>query len=296
MKSQFQHIGIVTRPQTPTVETCLHVLIEFLLEQKLNVYIDADSVSDGVVRPEDLKHCTVTTKEMLGKQCDLVIVLGGDGTFLSVARKVAPYRVPLIGVNQGHLGFLTQVSHDNMLEQMRGMLTGKYSHEERILLEADLIRDGETIHRALALNDAVISRGGAGQMIEFEVFINKEFVYTQRSDGLIVSTPTGSTAYALAAGGPILQASLRALTLVPICPQSMTNRPIAIPDTGEIDILITKAGDARVHFDGQSYLDIKSMDKVRLRRYRYSLRILHPSDYNYYTILRQKLHWGEQLI
>lgn len=108
MKSQFQHIGIVTRPQTPTVETCLHVLIEFLLEQKLNVYIDADSVSDGVVRPEDLEHCTVTTKEMLGKQCDLVIVLGGDGTFLSVARKVAPYRVPLIGVNQGHLGFLTQ--------------------------------------------------------------------------------------------------------------------------------------------------------------------------------------------
>ena len=142
----------------------------------------------------------------------------------------------------------------------------------------------------------VISRGGAGQMIEFEVFINQEFVYTQRSDGLIVSTPTGSTAYALAAGGPILQASLRAFTLVPICPQSMTNRPIAIADTCEIDIMITKAGDARVHFDGQSYIDIQTNDNIRIRRYQYSLRVLHPSDYQYYKTLRQKLHWGEQLI
>ena len=133
-------------------------------------------------------------------------------------------------------------------------------------------------------------------MIEFEVFINREFVYTQRSDGLIVSTPTGSTAYALAAGGPILQASLRAFTLVPICPQSMTNRPIAVADTCEINILITKAGDARVHFDGQSYTDIQSGDLLRIRRYCHSLRILHPTNYQYYKTLRQKLHWGEQLV
>ena len=159
-----------------------------------------------------------------------------------------------------------------------------------------MLRDGKTVKNSLALNDVVISRGGAGQMIEFEVFINQEFVYTQRSDGLIVSTPTGSTAYALAAGGPILQASLRAFTLVPICPQSMTNRPIAIADTCEIDIMITKAGDARVHFDGQSYIDIQTNDNIRIRRYQYSLRVLHPSDYQYYKTLRQKLHWGEQLI
>ena len=296
MKSQFQHIGIVTRPQTPTVETCLHVLIEFLLEQKLNVYIDADSVSDGVVRPEDLEHCTVTTKEMLGKQCDLVIVLGGDGTFLSVARKVAPYRVPLIGVNQGHLGFLTQVPREQMVNELTGMLTGKYLPEERILLETSVWRDGKAVQTSLALNDVVLSRGGAGQMIEFEVFINEEFVYTQRSDGLIISTPTGSTAYSLAAGGPILQASLRAFTLVPICPQSMTNRPIAVSDTCEIEILVTKAADARLHFDGQSFVDVQNLDRINIRRYRHSLRVLHPSDHQYYKTLRQKLHWGEQLI
>ena len=183
-----------------------------------------------------------------------------------------------------------------MVVGLRGMLTGKYLPEERILLETSLERNGETIQSSLALNDVVISRGGAGQMIEFEVFINHEFVYTQRSDGLIVSTPTGSTAYSLAAGGPILQASLRAFTLVPICPQSMTNRPIAVADTCEIDILITKAGDARVHFDGQSFVDIDSMDKIKIRRYRHPLRVLHPTDYQYYKTLRQKLHWGEQLV
>ena len=223
-------------------------------------------------------------------------MLGGDGTFLSAARKVAPFRIPLIGVNQGHLGFLTQVPRENMVAEIAGMLTGKHHAEERILLETDLIRGAGSVKKSLALNDVVISRGGAGQMIEFETFINQEFVYTQRSDGLIVSTPTGSTAYALAAGGPILQASLRAFTLVPICPQSMTNRPIAVADTCEIDILITKAGDARAHFDGQSYIDIQSGDILRIRRYRHNLRVLHPVDYSYYTTLRQKLHWGEQLV
>lgn len=133
-------------------------------------------------------------------------------------------------------------------------------------------------------------------MIEFEVFINQEFVYTQRSDGLIISTPTGSTAYALAAGGPIMQAGLHAFTLVPICPQSMTNRPIAISDTSVIEILITKSGDARAHFDGQSHIDVQNFDRIIIRRYHNPLRVLHPTDYQYFKTLRQKLHWGEQLI
>lgn len=296
MNSQFRHIGIVTRPQTPHVESVLHELIGFLNQQNLDIYLDNEAVDEGIINEEDLTYCRITEKDQLGRQCDLVIVLGGDGTFLSVARKLAPFRVPMIGVNQGHLGFLTQVPRDKMLKEINGMLTGKYLPEERILLETSLWRDGTDMHHSLALNDVVISRGSMGQMIEFEVFINGEFVYTQRSDGLIISTPTGSTAYALAAGGPILQASLRAFTLVPICPQSMTNRPIAISDTCEIDIIITKAVDARVHFDGQSYHDIHSMDRIKIHRYRHSLRVLHPSDYQYYKTLRQKLHWGEQLI
>ena len=296
MITEFKRIGIVTRPETPQIEETLHTLAAFLLSQGLEVFIDRESVSGGVVREDDLARCRVTDKDNIGRECSLVIVLGGDGTFLSAARKVAPFRVPLIGINQGHLGFLTQVPRENMVAEIAGMLTGKHHAEERILLETDLIRGTGSVKKSLALNDVVVSRGGAGQMIEFETFINQEFVYTQRSDGLIVSTPTGSTAYALAAGGPILQASLRAFTLVPICPQSMTNRPIAVADTCEIDILITKAGDARAHFDGQSYIDIQSGDILRIRRYRHNLRVLHPVDYSYYTTLRQKLHWGEQLV
>ena len=296
MNSQFKHIGIVTRPQTPRIQETLHTLVDFLCEQGLDIYLDEASIDDGSAAAEDWHRCHITTKDNLGKKSDLVIVLGGDGTFLSVARKIAPYRVPMIGVNQGHLGFLTQVPRESMVQGLAGMLTGKYLPEERILLETSLIRNGQAMPRSLALNDVVVSRGGAGQMIEFEVFINGEFVYTQRSDGLIISTPTGSTAYSLAAGGPILQASLRAFTLVPICPQSMTNRPIAVADTCEIEILVTKSGDARIHFDGQSFIDIQNFDRILIHRYRHSLRVLHPTDYQYYKTLRQKLHWGEQLV
>ena len=296
MTSPFKNIGIVTRPNTPEIQDTVHTLVSFLRENGFTIYLDELSVEEHCVYIQDSAYCEIVNKAQLGKYCDLVVVLGGDGTFLSAAREVAPRAVPIIGINQGHLGFLTQISRDTMVEGIRPVLEGKYLPEERILIEASIIRDGETIERALALNDTVLSRGGAGQMIEFEVFINQEFVYTQRSDGLIISTPTGSTAYALAAGGPIMQAGLNAFTLVPICPQSMTNRPIAIPDTSVIEILITKSGDARAHFDGQSHIDVQNFDRIIIRRYHNPLRVLHPTDYQYFKTLRQKLHWGEQLI
>lgn len=296
MNSQFQHIGVVTRPNTPHIRQTLFDLVAFLDRQDIHIYVDAEAVAENLLAAEQLPLCQVIGKDDMGRRCDLVVVLGGDGTLLSVARKLAPYRVPLIGVHQGHLGFLTQVPRESMTDEIAGMLTGKYLPEERILLETSVWRDGAEIKHSLALNDMVLSRGGVGQMIEFEVFINGEFVYTQRSDGLIVSTPTGSTAYALAAGGPILQSTLRAFSLVPICPQSMTNRPIAVSDTSEIEILVTKGVDARVHFDGQSFIDVASLDRIAIRRYRNTLRVLHPVGYEYYKTLRQKLHWGEQLI
>lgn len=296
MNSQFNHIGIVTRPQTPMMSEVLDELITFLCEEEISVYLDSEAQADNQISPALLQRCNIINKCEMGRRCDLVMVLGGDGTLLSVARKLAPYRVPLIGIHQGHLGFLTQVPRAQMVTELTGMLTGKYLPEERILLEATVIRAGEEVYHSLALNDVVLSRGALGQMIEFEVFINKEFVYTQRSDGLIVSTPTGSTAYALAAGGPILQPTLRAFSLVPICPQSMSNRPIAVSDTSEIEVLITKGSDARAHFDGQAFFDLHTMDKIRICRYRNSLRILHPVNYQYYKTLRQKLHWGDQLV
>ncbi|HEZ4427057.1 TPA: NAD(+) kinase [Neisseria meningitidis] len=296
MNSPFHNIGIVTRPNTPDIQDTAHTLITFLKQHGFTVYLDEVGIKEGYIYTQDTVGCHIVNKTELGQYCDLVAVLGGDGTFLSVAREIALRAVPIIGINQGHLGFLTQIPREYMTDKLLPVLEGKYLAEERILIEAALIREGKTAERAIALNDAVLSRGGAGQMIEFEVFVNREFVYTQRSDGLIVSTPTGSTAYSLAAGGPIMQAGLHAFTLVPICPQSMTNRPIAIPDTSEIEILVTQGGDARVHFDGQTHIDVQNLDRITIRRYRNPLRILHPTDYQYFKTLRQKLHWGEQLV
>ena len=294
MATQFHRIGLFTRPNTPDIAPVIHEVIAFLLEKKLEIYLDKQCVDDDLVSEIDKKNCVVS--DNIGQFCDLILVLGGDGTFLSAARKAVPFRVPLIGVNQGHLGFLTQVARKDIVKELTAVLSGQYLADECIVLETLILREGKEIYHGLALNDTVVSRGGAGQMIEFEMFINGEFVCTQRSDGMIVSTPTGSTAYALAAGGPILQTAIRAFTIVPICPQSMTNRPIVISDSCEIRILITKVGDARVHYDGQSFLDIQSMDEIVIRRYHHDLRVLHPVSYEYYATLRQKLHWGEQLV
>lgn len=295
MDSQFHHIGIVLRPKTPHLPELVNSLVTFLLDKGINVYLDEEARLDLKDLPH-LHKCTFVHKKEMGQRCDLAISFGGDGTLLSIAREIAPYRVPLIGVNRGSLGFLTQVPYHNAVDDVAIMLTGKYSVEERILLETYVYRNQKEVYQSLALNDVVFNRGATGQMIEFEVFINKEFVYTQRSDGLIVSTPTGSTAYSLAAGGPILQPTLHALTLVPICPQSMTNRPIAVSDTGEIEVVMRHGTDIKLHCDGQAYFDLEKFDHIKIRRYRNSLRILQPSDYRYFGTLRQKLHWGEQLV
>lgn len=295
MDSQFNHISISIRPNTPHLPDLVDELSSFLLDNGISVYLDEEAQND-LQHISKFSGCQLISKTKIGKKCDLAISFGGDGTLLSVARKIAPYRVPLIGVHRGTLGFLTQIPYNNVVEHISSMLTGKYSIEERIMLEASVVRDDVEIYRSLALNDVVFNRSSSGKMIEFEVFLNKEFIYRQRSDGLIISTPTGSTAYSLASGGPILQPTLHALTLVPICPQSISNRPIAVGDTGEIEVLLTQSVDARIHYDGQNYCDLQPMDRIIIRRYRNSLRILQPSDYNYFATLRHKLHWGEQLV
>lgn len=291
MNFLFSRVALIARHSKPEVLQSLIALADCLSAHGLTILVDSESAS-----PAEAGRYQRVERAALGQQADLAIVLGGDGTMLSIARLLAPYAVPLIGINQGRLGFMTDIPLEGMAASVEAILRGEYVPEDRILLHASLVRDGVEISHALAFNDVVFSRGATGAMIEFEVFIDTQFVYSQRSDGLIVSTPTGSTAYSLAAGGPILQASLRAFTLVPICPQSMTNRPIAVSDTCEIEILVTKAADARLHFDGQSFVDVQNLDRINIRRYRHSLRVLHPSDYQYYKTLRQKLHWGEQLI
>ena len=290
----FEHIGLVLRQDTPAIEKAFQTLACFLIEKKISVYVEAGVLNNKSAATEI--GCHVVEDDTLQQFCDLVVVLGGDGTLLSIARKLTPFNIPLTGINQGRLGFMTDIPKEHMIEAITEILAGKYILEKRIMLEAAVVREGEEINHALALNDVVFSRGSMGQMIEFEVFIDRHFVYSQRSDGLIVSTPTGSTAYALSAGGPILHPTLPALTLVPICPQSMSNRPIVVNDDVEVEFLLTKGGDTRVHFDGHDLFDLKEMDQIFIRRYHNQLQILHPENYDYYNTLRQKLHWGGRLV
>lgn len=291
MKWLFKKIGLVARHSKPEVLQSLLSLAQFLERQGLNVFIDRESVS----RADAAGHPLIDRADF-GKIVDVAIVLGGDGTMLSVARLLAPYRVPLIGVNQGRLGFMTDIPLHQMFDSIAAILSGEFLPEERILLQSSLIRDGAEISTHLAFNDIVINRGVTGAMIEFEIFIDKQFVYSQRSDGLIISTPTGSTAYSLAAGGPILHPTVPAIALVPICPQSLSNRPIAVNDSSVVEFMLTRGTDTHVHFDGQSNCPLHELDRVVIRRYRNPLKILHPVGYNYYDMLRHKLHWGERLL
>ena len=202
--------------------------------------------------------------------------------------------VPLVGVNQGRLGFMTDIARDDMLTTMDDLLDGRFTPENRMLLAAEVMRDGKEIAANMALNDVVIDKGAIGRMIEFELFINGEFIYNLRADGMVVSTPTGSTAYAMSAGGPILNPTLTGIALVPLCPHALTNRPIIINDNTDIELRIVSADDPRVHFDGQVTLDLLPGDSVRLRRSEHKICFLHPPGYSYFAMLRQKLQWSER--
>ncbi|MEW9897818.1 NAD kinase [Chitinivorax sp. PXF-14] len=291
MTSLFKKVALVARHGKSEIVTSLLHLAGFLDSNGLTVLIDDQSLSEA-----QAGQYQRIERDKIGRLADLVIVLGGDGTLLSVARLVAPYRIPLVGVNQGRLGFMTDIPLHEMEQSIGSILQGEFVPEERILLEAQVIRGDKELCKSLAFNDVVFSRGATGSMIEFEIFIDDQFVYSQRSDGLIVSTPTGSTAYSLSSGGPILHPTLPAIALVPICPQSLSNRPIAVNDSCVVEFMLTRGQDTRLHFDNQSHLELHELDRVIIRRYRNSLRILHPVGYSYYDMLRHKLHWGEKLI
>ncbi len=239
------------------------------------------------------KPCPSLPLEEIGNQADLAIVIGGDGTMLNIARILAPHKVPLVGVNQGRLGFLTDISLDTMQQTIGAMLDGHYVTEHRMLLEAQVKRQDQPVFASLAFNDVVVHRGVKGSMIEFEVRIDAQYVHTQRSDGLIVSTPTGSTAYALSSGGPILHPGLTMMALVPICPHTFSNRPIVIGGDSTVELLMHSNLDALVHFDSHSHFDLQAHDRVEVRRCPHTVSLLHPVGHNYYAMLREKLGWSE---
>jgi NAD+ kinase len=220
-------------------------------------------------------------------------VLGGDGTMLGMGRQLAPYRTPVIGINHGRLGFITDIPISDMREIVPQMLTGSFEREERTLLEARIMRNGEPIYHALAFNDVVVNRSGFSGMAELRVYVDGRFMYNQRSDGLIVATPTGSTAYALSSSGPILHPQLQGIVLVPIAPHALSNRPIVLPDDCKVSIQIISGRDVNVNFDMQSFTALELNDTIDVRRSRHTVHFLHPVGYSYYATLRKKLHWNE---
>jgi len=288
MSVAFHTVGLIGKYNSPEVAGPLLRLAGFLAGRGVRILLDR--LTAGHVGPSAY---TVLPLEDVGREATLAIVIGGDGTMLNIARTFAPFDTPLIGVNQGRLGFLTDIPLDAMLETIGTILDGRYSVEERMLLSAEVRSEGTSRLKVLAFNDVVVSKGVKGGMVEFEVTIDGQFVYRLRSDGLIVATPTGSTAYALSAGGPILHPAARVMSLVPVSPHTLSNRPIAVSDESVIEIRLRSDADALAHFDNHSHFDLRDDDRVVVRRFDHSVRLLHPPGYSYYHMLREKLHWSE---
>ncbi|MHB1677979.1 MAG: NAD kinase [Sulfuriferula sp.] len=290
MPGLFKTVALVGKYDSPEMGDNLPKLADFLRRLGYAVLI-AHNTAD---RLDVVNHPTAALKE-IGQRADLVVVVGGDGTMLSIARMLVGHDVPLVGVNQGRLGFLTDVPVETMCETLAEILAGEYVAENRLLLNTSILRQGETIFSACAFNDVVMSRGSTGRLIEFDAQIDGEYVYSQRSDGLVIATPTGSTAYALSAGGPILHPGLEAFIMVPICPHTLSARPIVVNSHSVVALQLTYGDDARVHFDGQSQCDIKVGDVVEVTRSPALIQLLHPKTYSYYRTLREKLYWGKKL-
>lgn len=281
-------IAIVGKYLATGITKSISEIAAFLTSYGHTVVVEEDTANN--IR---LSGYTSMSVQQIGENADAAIVVGGDGTVLSLARQLAPYPVPLIGINQGRLGFMTDISLDRMIPVLADMLEGHYESESRVLLEAKVLRSGQEIFATRALNDVVVSRGSASGMVELCVNVNGRFMSNQRSDGLIVSTPTGATAYSLSAGGPILHPSLAGLVLVPIAPHALSNRPIVIPDSAEIVIQITGGRDISATFDMQGLTSLEIDDRIVINRSQYKMTFLHPQGWSYYDTLRQKLHWNE---
>ena len=286
--TQFKTIGILAKQNDDQIEGALLALYDFLITQNLQVMIDNNAAQ--------FLNIPASNHDQLIKNIDLAIVIGGDGTLLSAGRLLSPHNIPIVGVNLGRLGFLVDVSPDEMTTLLTQVLAGTYAEESRFILTANIFRGEEKIGYGDAVNDIVLHVRNEIRMIEFTTHINDTFVNTQRADGIVISTPTGSTAYSLSGGGPILHPELEAIVLVPICPHTLNNRPIVVnsKDTIEISLCKQRNTDARVSFDGQSNINLEPGDRIIINRKKHCLRLLHPKNYDYYHILRAKLRWSVQ--
>lgn len=286
MNMSYRNIALFGKTGSAEVVESLVSLLEHLQGRGLNVLVEEGIAADlGMV-------AAAADIDSIGSNADVAVVLGGDGTLLNAGRRLAAHDVPLVGINQGRLGFMTDIARADMLPAIDRMLAGEFTADRRMLLDARVLRDGRELFQTLALNDVVVNKGDIGRMIELEVRVDGESLYVLRADGIIVATPTGSTAYALSANGPILQPAVPGIALVPLCPHALTHRPITISDTCAIEIALVAPYDARVHCDGQGHFDAQAGDIVRVRRSAHVVTLLHPPGYSYFAMLREKLHWS----
>ena len=290
MKFPFQNVALIGKHKATEIAEPLLRLAGFLSAKGLTVVVD--SLSAGHLG--DCPYPTMNLEE-IGRTADLAIVIGGDGTMLNIARTLSPCHVPMVGVNQGRLGFLTDLTMDNMQDGIAAMLEGKFVTEQRLLLIARVSRNDVEVFNGLAFNEVVVHRSNISGMIEFEVLVDGEYLYNQRADGLIVATPTGSTAYAMSAGGPILHPGLDVLELVPICPHILSNRPIVVKSASVLEILAQRSGNIRVHLDSHTSFDLELNDKIIVTRHSETACLLHPVGHSYYHTLREKLLWNQTL-
>lgn len=287
----FPIVALIGRHQDAGLHAPLRALAHMLVQAGRSVLIEADTA-----RNTGVDEYPVASLDEIGAQASLAVVMGGDGTMLGAARYLAPFGVPLVGLNHGHLGFITDIPLQDAHNALARVLEGNFKAEDRMLLEGSIWRGEALMYSAPALNDVVLNRAGRGGMIEVRVELDGVFMYKQRADGMIVATPTGSTAYALSANGPILHPGITAMVLVPVAPQTLSNRPIVIPDDGVLTMTLTAMGRVEVgascHFDMQTWSDLQPGDRISVRRAPYTIRFLHPEGYSFFSTLRHKLHWN----
>ncbi len=289
--SEFKCIGLIGRLGSQHTQYSLRRLVNFLEKQKVNILLDEET--SAALPNTTLK---IESRSKLSEKCDLIIVVGGDGSLLGAARICAGHPVKILGINRGRLGFLTDISPDEIEYKVGEVLDGEYIHEERYLLTSEVFRGDELISKDVALNDVVVHPGKFIRMIDFELFIDDEFVYRQRSDGLIVSSPTGSTAYALSCGGPIVDPKLNAMVLAPMNPHTLTSRPIVVSGDYVVKLVIGKENNLNPHVscDGQTHVVSQPADEIIVRKSNRKLQLIHPVGHNFYETCRTKLGWASQ--
>ena len=288
MKSQFRHVALIGKYHAQGSRLALENIAQFLNAQGCDVAIEKDTASNT-----GMTQYPILDVAAIGAQCDLALVVGGDGTMLGIGRVLAKFGIPLIGINQGRLGFITDIAFEDYQSVLSPMLHGHFEDDRRWMMQAKVMRDGRCVFNATAMNDVVVNRGATSGMVELRVEVDGRFVANQRADGLIIASPTGSTAYALSAGGPLLHPSIAGWILVPIAPHTLSNRPIVLSDSGEIAIEIVAGRDASANFDMQSLASLMLGDRIIVQRSDYQMRFLHPKGWSYFDTLRKKLHWNE---